>query len=165
MSEQRFPAAQVCRFLASAFERLWPQARRMNLLDDSLSVDRAEAGALTPQMTRRFVDLANYAKGTGCDGILFTCSAFGPAIEAAGDAVGIPTLKPNQAMFEDALGLAAGSGTGGQAPVRVGLIATFAASISSMSEELLGLAEQRGRQEPADLRCRESLFRHPALFA
>ena len=132
--------------IASAFERLWPEASRMNLLDDSLSVDRAEAGALTPGMTRRFIDLAAYAKGTGCEGILFTCSAFGPAIEAAGEAVGIPTLKPNQAMFEDALALAARSGAGGQAPARLGLIATFAASIPSMSEELLGLAEQRGQR-------------------
>lgn len=132
--------------IVSAFERLWPQARRMNLLDDSLSVDRTEAGTLTPGMTRRFIDLARYAKGTGCDGILFTCSAFGPAIEAAGDAVGIPTLKPNEAMFEDALALAARSSAGAQKPVRLGLIATFAASIPSMSEELLALAEQRGQR-------------------
>src|SRR3954463_12152304 len=30
-----------------AFAHHWPQARRMNLLDDSLSVDRAAAGQLT----------------------------------------------------------------------------------------------------------------------
>ena len=132
--------------IASAFERLWPQARRMNLLDDSLSVDRAEAGALTPEMTCRFIDLARYAKGTGCDGILFTCSAFGPAIEAAGDAVGIPTLKPNEAMFEEALALAGRSSAGASKPARLGLIATFAASIPSMSEELLALAGQRGQR-------------------
>jgi Asp/Glu/hydantoin racemase len=127
--------------IEDAFERLWPQARRMNLMDDSLSVDRAEAGSLTGQMTARFVHLARYAKEAGCHGILFTCSAFGPAIEAAGDAVGIPTLKPNEAMFEDALAL----GSGANRTQRLGLIATFAASIASMSEELLALAEQRGR--------------------
>jgi hypothetical protein len=130
--------------IASAFERLWPQARLMNLLDDSLSVDRAQAGALTPEMTRRFIDLARYAKGAGCEGILFTCSAFGPAIEAAGDAVGIPTLKPNEAMFEEALALADRTTAGTQKEARLGLVATFAASIPSMSEELLALAEQRG---------------------
>jgi hypothetical protein len=131
--------------IVSAFERLWPQARRMNLLDDSLSVDRAEAGTLTPAMTRRFIELARYCKDAGCDGILFTCSAFGPAIEAAGDAVGIPTLKPNEAMFEDALALAARANADAQQPARLGLVATFAASIPSMSEELLALAEQRGQ--------------------
>ena len=123
--------------IVSAFARHWPQARRMNLLDDSLSVDRAEAGRLKPEMVQRFVDLAGYAKRSGCNGILFTCSAFGPAIEAAREAVGLPTLKPNEAMFEDALrGRASG--------VRVGLIATFEASIASMSDELLDLARRRG---------------------
>jgi hypothetical protein len=132
--------------VASAFERLWPQARRMNLLDDSLSVDRAEAGELTPAMTRRFIDLAAYARGAGCEGILFTCSAFGPAIEAAAEAVGIPTLKPNEAMFEDALALAARFSGASQKPARLGLIATFAASIPSMSEELLAMSGQRGQR-------------------
>jgi len=125
--------------IQSAFSRHWPQARRMNLLDDSLSVDRAEAGHLTPDMVRRFIDLAAYSKRTGCTGILFTCSAFGPAIEAAGAAVGLPTLKPNQAMFEDALALTAAG------PGRLGLIATFEASIPSMSAELRAMAEARGR--------------------
>ena len=90
-------------------------------------------------MVRRFVDLAGYAKGTGCNAILFTCSAFGPAIEAAGEAVRLPTLKPNQAMFEQALD---GCATAGG---KLGLVATFEASIPSMSAELLQMAKQRGK--------------------
>jgi Asp/Glu/hydantoin racemase len=125
--------------IQSAFERLWPQARRMNLLDDSLSVDRAAAGSLTPAMTQRFVDLARYAQGTGCSGILFTCSAFGPAIEAAGRATGLPALKPNEAMFEQALAVKTG-------PLRLGLLATFQASIASMAEELEAMAAAQGRE-------------------
>ena len=126
--------------IAAALDRHWPQARRMNLLDDSLSLDRAEAGELTPAMTQRFVTLAQYAKGAGCSAILFTCSAFGPAIEAAGAAVGIPTLKPNEAMFEAALAqLREGL------PGHVGLVATFEPSIPSMSAELQALARERGR--------------------
>ena len=112
----------------------------MNLLDDSLSVDRAEAGQLTPPMTQRFITLAGYAKTTGCDAILFTCSAFGPAIEAAGFAVGLPTLKPNEAMFEQALEQSAKAGG------KLGLIATFEASIPSMSAELQQMAQQRGQR-------------------
>ena len=53
--------------IAAAFDRHWPQARRMNLLDDSLSVDLAQAGRLDDAMVQRFKDLAVYAKGTGCD--------------------------------------------------------------------------------------------------
>jgi aspartate/glutamate racemase len=129
----------------AAFERHWPQARRMNLLDDSLSVDRAQDGRLTDAMTQRFVDLAAYAERTGCTAILFTCSAFGPAIEAAGRATGLPTLKPNEAMFEQALALA----PAGRA-LRLGLLATFEASIASMAEELQQLA--RTRNVSVDLR-------------
>jgi hypothetical protein len=123
----------------TAFERQWPQVRRMNLLDDSLSVDRADAGTLTEGMVQRFVTLAQYARGTGCTGILFTCSAFGPAIEAAGQAAGIPTLKPNEAMFEQALARSADGRT-----VKLGLVATFQASVGSLTEELQEMAAQRG---------------------
>lgn len=126
--------------IAKAFDRHWPEARRMNLLDDSLSVDRAEAGSLTPAMVQRFIDLANYAKGTGCNAILFTCSAFGPAIDVAREAVGLPTLKPNEAMFEQALAQCTEAGG------KLGLIATFEASIASMSAELQQMALARGQR-------------------
>jgi len=122
--------------IQSAFAQHWPQAQLMNLLDDSLSVDRAAAGALTAAMTQRFVDLASYAQRAGCQGILFTCSAFGPAIEAASQAVGLPTLKPNEAMFDDALARCPDQGA------KVGLLATFEASIDAMTVELMAMAEQ-----------------------
>ena len=125
--------------IQSAFKRHWPEARCTNLLDDSLSLDLADAGSLQPAMVQRFVDLAQYSKRAGCDGILFTCSAFGPAIEVAGEAVGLPTLKPNEAMFGDALARSPMSGA------KLGLIATFAASIPSMSAELLAMAQALGR--------------------
>jgi aspartate/glutamate racemase len=123
----------------AAFQRHWPQATRMNLLDDSLSVDRAQAGELTAAMVQRFVDLASYAQRNGCDGILFTCSAFGPAIEAAGRATGLPTLKPNEAMFEQALARHVPGRT-----LRLGLLATFQASLPSMGAELEQAARERG---------------------
>ena len=125
--------------IQAAFQRHWPQVRHMNLLDDSLSYDRAQAGRLTEEMVQRFVDLARYVQRTGCTGILFTCSAFGPAIEAAARATGLPTLKPNEAMFEQALALAKDGRT-----LRLGLVATFQASLPSMTEELQALARERG---------------------
>jgi Asp/Glu/hydantoin racemase len=131
--------------IAAAFERLWPQPQRMNLLDDSLSVDRNAAGRLTPQMVSRFETLARYAQSSGCNAILFTCSAFGPAIEAAGRATGLPTLKPNEAMFEQALALAVAG-----RPLRLGLVATFQPSIASLAEELEAMARERAI--PIDLR-------------
>src|SRR6056300_342535 len=87
-----------------AFEASWPEATRMNLLDDSLSADLAQNGqGLDRVMTQRFIDLTDYAVDTGAEGVLFTCSAFGPCIEAAAARhPRIPILKPNEAMIEEA---------------------------------------------------------------
>jgi hypothetical protein len=113
----------------AAFSRLWPQARLVNLLDDSLSADLARDGALTEAMTGRFLTLARYANATGADGILFTCSAFGPCIEACAEALApLPVLRPNEAMIEEAL---AAVGAGG----RIGLLATFLPTLAAMPRE------------------------------
>lgn len=89
--------------IEASFARLWPEARLMNLLDDSLSADLARDGELTPAMTDRFLELGHYAGSTGADAILFTCSAFGPCIEAVARArAPMPVLKPNEAMIEQA---------------------------------------------------------------
>lgn len=117
-----------------AFARLWPEAERMNLLDDTLSVDRARDGVLTPAMSRRFEVLGRYAVDAGASGILFTCSAFGPAIESVRGRHAIPVLKPNEAMFEEAFG----SG------VRLGLLASFQPSIGPMTGEFEAMARERG---------------------
>lgn len=112
--------------IEDAFARLWPGQTLMNLMDDSLSADLARDGALTPRMTERFLALARYAAGTGADAILFTCSAFGPCIEAcARDLAPMPVLKPNEAMIEEAARI------GG----RIGLLASFPGTIPSMTPE------------------------------
>lgn len=110
-----------------ALERLWPQAQRMNLLDDSLSADLARsANGLDAAMHLRFETLTAYAESTGADGILFTCSAFGPCIEAAAARrPHLPVYKPNEAMVADAAALGC----------KVGLIASFAPTLVSMPPE------------------------------
>jgi hypothetical protein len=113
-----------------AFRRLWPEAECCNILDDSLSLDRECDGVLTAAMRRRIGDLADYATAIRANGILFTCSAFGEAVEAAAGRLPIPVLKPNEAMFEAALA------TGG----RIAMLATFAPSVGSMEDEFRDMA-------------------------
>ncbi len=123
--------------VAAAFERLWPEARRMNLLDDRLSQDLALAGVLDEAMFARFHTLAAYAKTCGADAILFTCSAFGPAIESVKKTIGLPALNPNQAMFDEALALCLAATTlPRDTPARVGLMTTFAPSTAPLVLEL-----------------------------
>ena len=68
--------------IMQAFEAGWPEAEVYNLLEDSLAPDLERAGGLGEAMVTRFRTLARYATDCGADGILFTCSAFGEAIEA-----------------------------------------------------------------------------------
>lgn len=107
--------------------RAWPEATVMNLLDDSLSADLARQGrGLDAGMHQRFESLAAYAESTRAQALLFTCSAFGPCIEAvAARRPQIPVLKPNEAMIDDAVALG----------VPVGLLATFGPTLASMPAE------------------------------
>jgi Asp/Glu/hydantoin racemase len=112
--------------IEASFARLWPEARLMNLLDDSLSADLARDGRLTDAMTERFQAIGRYVAGTGADAILFTCSAFGPCIEAvARTQAPIPVLKPNEAMIAQAL----------KAGRKIGLLSTFPPTLASMPRE------------------------------
>lgn len=115
--------------IEASFARLWPEARLMNLMDDSLSADLARDGGLSDAMTERFLGLGRYAAGTGSDAILFTCSAFGPCIEAvAREQAPMPVLKPNAAMIEQAVGRGR----------RIGLLSTFPPTLASMPPEFPG---------------------------
>lgn len=117
-----------------AFAELWPGAELVNLLDDSLSPDRAKTDDLTPQMIERFVSLGRYAFSTGADAILVTCSAFGPAIEQMAAELPIPVLKPNEAMFHAAL--AQGE--------NIAMVATFRPAVVTMEAEFNDYVRQAG---------------------
>ena len=112
--------------IEASFARLWPEAQLMNLLDDSLSADLARDGQLTDAMTERFLIIGRYAASTGANGILFTCSAFGPCIEAvAGERAPMPVLKPNEAMIEQAA----------KRGRKVGLLSSLPPTLASMPRE------------------------------
>ena len=112
-----------------AFRRHWPEAELINLLDDSLSRDRNRERDLTPALKRRIAALAEYGIGAGAQAVLYTCSAFGEAIEAVKRAQKVPVLRPNEAMFDEALGHGR----------RQGMLATFEPSVGALEAELRSL--------------------------
>lgn len=120
--------------IETAFRELWPEAERVNILDDSLSVDRSKDAELTPAITERIGALGDYAVATGADAILYTCSAFGPAIEAFARRAPLPVLKPNEAMLRAAL----------EKGRRIGMLATFRPTVASMEAEFHALAAALG---------------------
>ena len=109
-----------------AFRRHWPEAELINLLDDSLSRDRNRENALTPQLSRRIAALAEYGIGAGANAVLYTCSAFGDAIEAVKREQKVPVLRPNEAMLEEAV----------HHGRRIGMLATFAPTVPALEAEL-----------------------------
>lgn len=127
--------------IVSSFRARWPEARIANLLEDSLMPDLAADGRLTDVMIGRFVEIGRYCVRASADAILFTCSAFGPAIDECRRQVGIPVLKPNEALYDQ---LVAKDGS-------VSLLATFQPSIPSMLAEIAACAKEKGtrvRVEP-----------------
>lgn len=112
----------------------------MDLLDGSLSADLAAAGGLDEAMAGRFLSLGRYAaeaEGVGgrAAAILFTCSAFGPAIEAVKPELTIPVLRPNEAAFAEALDIGD----------RVALVVSFPPSLPMLTVELNEMAAARRR--------------------
>lgn len=119
--------------VAQAFARHWPEADVFNLLDDALPRDRASAGKLTNALAKRISVLADHAVGADAKGILYSCSAFGPAIQSVARRMKIPVLTPNEAMFAEALA------SDGQ----IGLLASFEPSVGSMAEEFASVSAGR----------------------
>lgn len=124
-----------------AVERMWPEVRAYDLLDTSLAADVAAKGKLDESIIERFLSLAAYAERAGRQwdplrGILFTCSAFGPAIDAARAKLTIPVLKPNEAAFQEAIGLGS----------RIGLLVSFLPSLDPLRKELLEEALRINKQ-------------------
>ena len=118
-----------------AFDQRWPEAETVNVLDDSLSLDVQRAGSQTPEIVGRIIHLALYGRDIGATAILFTCSAFGEAIDHAKAKVDLPIFKPNEAMFEEAM--TAGS--------HLGLLATFGPSVPALEAEFHETARRYGK--------------------
>lgn len=119
--------------IETAFESHWPEAEVVQFIDESLSRDLEAIGHLTPEISERVERLAAFAHRGGAQAILFSCSAFGPAIEAVKSRLPVPVLKPDQAMLDEALA------HGG----RIRVLSTFRPSGPSIRRELEMLAAQK----------------------
>lgn len=122
-----------------AFREEWPEARIFDLMDTSLAVDHAERGKLDDEMMERFLTLGRYVSGTRgsgatAEGILFTCSAFGAAIDAVKRDRTVPVFRPNEAAFAEAVQ------TGG----KIAVVVSFRPSLATLMNELQIAAQDAG---------------------
>lgn len=120
--------------IEAAFAKRWPEAEAISILDEGLSADSGSGRVSMAELNLRITNLARYARHMGPDAILFTCSAFGGGIEAAAEEADIPILKPNEAMFDDAIA------RGGEAV----MLYTFAPALDGMVKEFKTAARGTG---------------------
>ncbi|MDP4910163.1 MAG: aspartate/glutamate racemase family protein [Burkholderiaceae bacterium] len=125
---------------STSFKKQWPEASIINLLDESLAVDMLVDGKMTPRMIERFARLGQYCVSAGADGILFTCSAFGEAINHLKTLQSIPILTSNQAMFEELL----------EQGETAAMLTTFVPSVQTLRDEFFQMARDKGVEAKID---------------
>ena len=126
--------------IEAAFASDWPEAEPITLFDQSLYVDYARAGGLTPELTDRVAILLRHSAACGARAILFTGSLFGVAVEAARAELKVPVLASYEALVARAF--AAGR--------RIGVVATVADTLRLLGEDIERYAQERGERVVLD---------------
>lgn len=149
--------AQLCR------EKL-PGAETFNIVDDSLVKGIMAAGRITPEISARVANYLKSAESAGADQILVTCSSIGPAVEAAAPSIGVPVLRVDQPMADQAV----------QTGRRIGVIATLRTTLEPTADLIRRRAEKAGKKIELTSRLCEGAFealmsgdaaKHDALVA
>ena len=86
-----------------AFKTLWREAQIINLLDESLYADVGANGELTPSLYERVANLFRHCEASGADGIVFSGSTFGPAVEEGRKGIKVPVLRIEEGMMDEAV--------------------------------------------------------------
>lgn len=84
----------------AAFGERFPEAGLWHLLDDRLVTDAERAGGLVPPLRRRMLSLIGHAVAGGADGVLLTCSMYGPVARLAAQLWDRPVAGSDEAMYE-----------------------------------------------------------------
>ncbi|MBS1512892.1 MAG: aspartate/glutamate racemase family protein [Bacteroidetes bacterium] len=101
-----------------------PGVKTFNIVDDSLISNTIACGGLTPSTAKRVVNYAASAEEAGADFILYTCSSIGHAVETAATLSGVPVLRVDQPMADQAV----------QSGKKIGVIATLSTTLEPTSD-------------------------------
>ncbi len=124
----------------AAFDECFPEAELWHLLDDRLVSDAERAGGLVPPLRRRMLSLIGHAVSGGADGVLLTCSMYGPVARLAGQLWDRPVAGSDEAMYERAAG---------ERPARVAVLGSLETAVADSTERLRrALAERVGDGDP-----------------
>ena len=113
-----------------------PGVQVFNIVDDSLVRTITRAGELTPAVARRVVNYVTSAEEGGADYVLVTCSSIGAAVEQAAGLSGVPVLRVDQPMADQAV----------QTGRRIGVIATLPTTLGPTSDLVERRAALAGKE-------------------
>ncbi|MGN6368942.1 MAG: aspartate/glutamate racemase family protein [Phycisphaerae bacterium] len=117
-------SATLVPMFAQLCKQKLPNVETFNIADDSLVRACAAAGDLTPNIARRVASHIQAAEAAGADAILVTCSSIGPAVEAAAFFTGVPLLRVDQPMADQAV----------RTGKRIGVIATLPTTLNPTTD-------------------------------
>ena len=119
--------------IRESFKSIWPEVNLKEYSDFDLSIDRAN-GVEESMIRSRIIGLGKDAVNDKVDAILYTCSAFGNAINAAKEEFDIPVLKPNESAFKAAI----------KAKKDVNILVTFKPSLDLLTNEFKEMSHGQG---------------------
>jgi Asp/Glu/hydantoin racemase len=113
-----------------------PGVQVFNIVDDSLVKTITREGELTPAVARRVVGYVGSAEAGGADYVLVTCSSIGAAVETAAGLSGVPVLRVDQPMADQAV----------LTGRRIGVIATLPTTLEPTSDLVRRRAALAGKE-------------------
>lgn len=119
--------------IAELAGRLLPEASTVNYLDDKIVADLADADRAA-SVESRLEDLVRAARSAGADAVMLTCSSISGFAAGLGAKVGIPVLRIDEAMADQAV--AAGP--------RIAVIATLPTTLAPTTALIAERAELSG---------------------
>jgi hypothetical protein len=118
-----------------------PEARVINLMDDSLLNDVLAAGQVTKAVAHRMLTYFLLAEGMGADVILNACSSVGETVDLAQSYVTTPILKVDAPMAEDA--------------VRLGKVITVVATVPTTLDPTVRLVQRKANEAGKTVEIRQ----------
>jgi len=125
-----------------------PAVEVFNIADDSLVKGIIAAGSLTPIIARRVAGYLESAELAGADYIMVTCSSIGAAVEAGAKLIGVPVLRVDQPMADQAVA------TGR----KIGVIATLKTTLEPTADLISRRAKMAGKEIELTSRLAERAF-------
>ena len=111
----------------TAFGERFPDAGLWHLLDDRLVSDAERAGGLVPPLRRRMLSLIGHAVAGGADGVLLTCSMYGPVARLAAQLWDRPVAGSDEAMYER---------VAAERPARVAVLGSLETAVADSADRL-----------------------------